>query len=290
MGMTRNEVGSFEKKCIKALMPVLFRSVYGWHERTDAADAADYFDLRGVDGSLLMAVRFKTPHPQPKGTVLLCHPFLKYGMAYFVKNDYHIWLNQAGYDAVAFNFKGFGRSSISGIAFSDDVYSVARWAATQYPELPLHLLGTSFGGYHAIHSLARHEFQFDSLVFDSVPTQISSFFHAGPVGVVMRWLSRSRWGHPTGTSTIAESLTALNRTPCLFLYGSKDRYISEREIAQIGTRCRHAKVVIYQDCGHLEIRKSHTDQYVADITNFFDLHGVRRRTMQRLDMQRQEEA
>ena len=276
MGMN-HEIGRFETACIKVMMPVLFRSVYGWRNKDAAAEQGERFDIHGVDGSILKAIRFTTARAPAKGIVLLCHPFLKYGMDYFVKNNYHEWLNDAGYDVVAFNFKGFGTSSVSGIAFSDDVQSAAQWIAERQPELPLHLLGVSFGAYHSVHGIARHEMRFASALFDSVPMEISSFFSAGAFGAVMRWLSRSRWGHPTGTKPLDDSLPALSETPCQFLFGRNDKLISSSEISRLRVNCPNAGVVLYDDCGHLELRKTHPRRYISDITNFFDLHGAAQR-------------
>jgi pimeloyl-ACP methyl ester carboxylesterase len=277
MGVTEQnlerQLGPFEKRFIMALMPLLFRSVYGWRDRAHYP-GAQRFDVPGVDGSILRAAMFRTGAAAPKGVVLLCHPFLKYGMAWFFKNGYPDWMTRAGYHVVAFNFKGFGESSLGGIAFSDDVFSVAQAMRARHPGLPMHLLGASFGAYHSIHSIARNEFGFASIVFDSVPAQIATFFGSGALGSVMRRIARSRWAHSTGTKSIIDSLPAIGRTPCMFMFGSHDDYINDDEVRQIGTHCR-AVVNVYPGCGHLEIRKAHPERYVTDITQFFDLHSQR---------------
>lgn len=271
-------VNAFETRCIAAIMPLLFRSVFGWRDIAENADektllhTCEQTTIRGIDGSLLNCALFRSTALPAKGVVLLCHPFLKYGMAYFYKNRYQTWLNAAGYHVVGFNFKGFGTSQLGGITFADDVLSVTRWIRTTLPNLPVHLLGASFGGYHALQGIARHRLPFASVVLDSVPAHITHFFGRGMVGVVMRWLSKSRWADNTGTAPLASSYPALQHLPCLFLYGDNDRFITPVERDVIGTHCPQATINLYPDCQHLELRKNHEQRYQADIITFLNRH------------------
>lgn len=269
---TAKPVSAVERKCIIAIMPLLFRSVFGWRDvgKDEALQSATQFNVVGIDGSHLNCVQFLTNCIPPKGIVLLCHPFLKYGMAYFFKNQYQSWLNAAGYHVVGFNFKGFGNSKLGGIAFADDVKSVTQWIEVTHPHLPLHLLGASFGGYHGIHAIARHRLQLASVIFDSVPAHIARFFGHGVVGIVMRWLSRSRWGQPTGTVPLEQSYAALQKLPCLFLYGADDRFITPFELTEIRQHCPDATIKCYPECDHLDIRKKYSERYMNDITAFLD--------------------
>ena len=279
-----------EKISIMTLMPLLFRSVFGWRE-VDQADrnetdrtaidpsgahaATTQFDVIGIDGSILNCMQFSAKQSPAKGVVLLCHPFLKYGMAYFFKHQYPAWLNAAGYHVIAFNFKGFGGSTIGGIAFADDVQSLAHWIDTTHPALPVHLLGASFGGYHGIHGIARHRLQFASAIFDSVPADITGFFGRGLGGLVMRWLSRSRWAQPTGTAPLVGSYSALQHPACLFLYGSDDRFMTPPALAELRRHCPAATIVNYPQCTHLDLRKKYKQRYMNDITDFLDSHARR---------------
>src|SRR5712691_400090 len=269
---TTKRVGTVAQRLLRLLMRVMFRPVFGWRG-PDAGDVG-HFEVGGIDGSSLNAACHETNHSRPRGVVILCHPFLKYGMNYFFRNGYHRWLAGAGYHAVAFNFKGFGTSTLVGVSFADDVTSIALWARLRYPELPLHLLGVSFGGYHGVHSLAAQKPVVSSVLLDSVPASISSFFDSGLVGAAMRWLSGSRWAAITGTKALIDSLSAMPAIPCLFLYGNQDRYISGKEIEKIGMACNSGKTVMYEDCGHLEIRKRHPEDYVQEVVRFFDEHSV----------------
>lgn len=273
MGVIENRVSDFEVACLKALMPLLFRSVYGWTAGS-LLDPLESLVIRGKDGSRLHVAVSKSSCFPIKGVVLLCHPFLKYGMTYFFKNDYHAWLNNAGYEVVSFNFKGFGGSTLGGCRFSDDVVSVFEWISTRYPDAAVHLLGTSFGGFHAIHAVADRRLPFKSLVFDSVPVNIDSFFGSGIQGFLMRWLSNSRWRFATGTVSLKKSLPIISQFHSLFLYGVEDEFIADKEKNQIGLLSKKIEIINYSGCGHLEIRKNHEKKYVIDIVNFLNRHAV----------------
>lgn len=268
----RAKTGMFGRLFSKVLMGTLFSPVFGW--RGDKTVDVEHFRHIGVDNSSISVALRKSDAELPKGVVILCHPFLKYGMSYFFKNEYHQWLAQAGYHVVGFNFKGFGLSTVEGVSFSEDVTSMVLWANREYPVLPIHILGLSFGAFHGIHALAAEKVKISSVIFDSVPVSISTFFGDGLLGVFMRWLSKSRWSHITGTKEILGSLPLPREIACLFLYGNQDKYVSLSEIEKVRTICGAENVVMYTNCGHLEIRKKHPHEYIELVTKFFDAHSV----------------
>jgi len=270
---TRPMLGVLENRLIKTSMRVMFAPVFGW--RGPDAEDVRRFQVLGIDNSTLDVACFETDRTIAKGVVILCHPFLKYGMNYFFQNRYHQWLLGAGYHVVGFNFKGFGTSTLAGVSFADDVSSIASWARAKYQGLSLHLLGASFGGYHGVHALASKSPGISSAVLDSVPAMIASYFKGGLTGATMRWLSRSRWAEVTGTQSILTSLAAVREVPCLFLYGNRDDFIVKHEIECIKNVCKTAKTVMYENCSHLEIRKRYPDQYMQGIIEFYDAHGMR---------------
>lgn len=273
-GSLHYPLGELERRLLRLSMRIMFRPVFGWRDSA-AADLLP-FEVRGLDGSRLSAAWRETDPLSARGVVLLCHPFIKYGMRYFFRNGYPEWLGAAGYHVVAFDFKGFGASTLGGVSFADDVASMVRWARAQYPALPLHLFGVSFGGYHAVHAVAARTdlaASISSMLLDSVPASIGSFFHQGMVGAAMRWLSTSRWAAITGTRSIVDSLSAMPPVPRLFLHGERDPYISADEIARIAAACGSGSIELYPLCGHMELRKTHLDRYKAHAIGFFHRHG-----------------
>jgi alpha-beta hydrolase superfamily lysophospholipase len=271
------KAGFWSRRFGKVLMSCLFRPLFGW--RSDKVrDARDlqHFEHVGGDGSCLAGALCESGQAQVKAVVILCHPFLKFGMSYFFKNNYHEWLSQAGYHVVGFNFKGFGRSTVEGMSFSEDVISMAQWSRQRYPDLPVHLLGISFGAFHGIHAIASGRAVFDSALFDSVPATLTHFFGKGLVGAVMRSMSKSRWADVTGTKAIFRSLPLPAALPRLFLFGDQDAYITQDELGKVRRSCGADNVRMYRDCGHLGIRKAFPAEYIAAVTQFFDANSAPR--------------
>jgi hypothetical protein len=264
--------GLLARACGGLLMRTLFRPVFGWRggEQGDIAAGLQPFVHTGADGSWLVGAVCASRVEPAHGVVLLCHPFLKYGMHYFFRNGYHDWLADAGYHVVAFDFKGFGRSTIGGLSFAEDVVALGEWASQRYPDLPVHLLGTSFGAFHALHAIATGGTKFASVLFDSVPATVARFFGRGATGTAMRWLGTSRWADATGTRAIFRSLPLPDDLPRLFLFGADDPFITAAEVDRVRQACGAASVRVYPGCGHLDVRKAHPGAYRAAVLAFFD--------------------
>lgn len=274
------------RRVAEALVRLAFGRLLGW--QGGQGHGLEHHAIRGIDSSLLRIALARSTQVPTRGAVLLCHPLLKYGMSYFWHAQYHRWLCGAGYHAVGFDFKGFGRSELRGISFPDDVVSAALWARRQFPDLPLHLLGASFGACHAIHGLAQGAGRtlgapahggsaegtaIASAVFDSAPVDIAHFLGRGWAGALMRGVAASRWARPAGMRPIVESLPAVGPLPCLFLYGSADPYVSPAEIERVRQACRGAEIRIFEGCGHLALRQQRPDAYIEAVLAFFASHA-----------------
>ncbi|NIE75728.1 alpha/beta fold hydrolase [Pantoea sp. Ap-967] len=267
--MSRNEqaTGKFGVAVSKLFIRVMFRQVQGW-KREVPGRAAGFVET-AIDGSKLEGAVLLSNTAKAKGVVLLCHPFLKYGMHYFFENSLDQSFLDQGYHVVTFNFKGFGRSTIGGHAFADDVLAIARKIAREYPDLPIHLVGCSFGGYHLSHALARDASHFTSAVLDSVPVSVRSYFTRGPLRLAMRWISSSRLAVPTGTCAIDHSLKDVNHLPIAYFYGLNDRFIPDSSVQKLSVDCKSLHMVSFEQCRHLENHKKHRDRYFQEIFAFF---------------------
>ena len=90
----------------------------------------------------------------PRGIVLLCHPNPVQGgtMTNKVVSMLQRTARDAGYITLRFNYRGVGTSAGShdmGSGEVDDAQAAANWLLEKHPELPLTLMGFSFGGFVA---------------------------------------------------------------------------------------------------------------------------------------------
>ena len=91
---------------------------------------------------------------EPRGLALLCHPNPVKGgtMMNKVVSTLQRTARDAGLITLRFNYRGVGESAGShdmGTGEVDDAFAVAQWLRAKHPDLPITLLGFSFGGFVA---------------------------------------------------------------------------------------------------------------------------------------------
>ncbi|MDH0729019.1 alpha/beta fold hydrolase [Pseudomonas sichuanensis] len=97
-----------------------------------------------------------------RGAVLICHPNPVQGgtMLNKVVSTLQRTARDAGYVTLRFNYRGVGQSAGShdmGAGEVADAQAVAAWLREQHPQLPLVLMGFSFGGFVAASLAGRLE-------------------------------------------------------------------------------------------------------------------------------------
>lgn len=118
--------------------------------------------IAGEAGARIAARWF--PAQAPRGTVVLAHPYLRYGKSWFEREGWVDFLHESGYDVLTFDFVGWGESRGRPYHVADllDVLATAkRWAGGQ----PVHLLGVSMGAFFAANASPQAEVE--GLVLES---------------------------------------------------------------------------------------------------------------------------
>ena len=117
-----------------------------------------------IDGPVGQLEALYLDSAEPRGLALLCHPNPVQGgtMMNKVVSTLQRTARDAGFVTLRFNYRGVGASAGShdmGTGEVDDALAAARWLRAQYPDLPLTLLGFSFGGFVAASLGGRLEAQ-----------------------------------------------------------------------------------------------------------------------------------
>jgi hypothetical protein len=102
----------------------------------------------------LTATWFEAPAPA-RGAVLLLHPWVKWGKAFFLRRGRIEALRAAGYHALTLDLGGFGGSSPAAGFYDRDVAAGLACLRRQAGTLPLHVWGVSSGGFWAHLALTR---------------------------------------------------------------------------------------------------------------------------------------
>ncbi len=120
----------------------------------------------------------------PRGAVLLLHPWLVWGRAYFHLRGRIEALRAAGYHTMTLDFAGFGGSGSPSGFFDWNVEAGLRFLRQRTGGLPLHVWGVSAGGYWAHPVLSR-----TSLVSGAMFEDVAAH--------LLEWSWRvSPWGRP----------------------------------------------------------------------------------------------
>jgi uncharacterized protein len=99
-----------------------------------------------------LEAKLTEPKGKLRGAVVICHPHPVYGGTMDNRVVYRAGkaVVETGFAALRFNFRGAGNSTgqfDQGIGEKDDVAAALEWLGNQYPQLPLALIGYSFGAW-----------------------------------------------------------------------------------------------------------------------------------------------
>lgn len=108
--------------------------------------------IRAIDGPVgKIELRIDVPTDDPRGHVIVAHPHPSQGGAeHQVPEHLATSLRDRGWLAVRPSFRGADGTEgqhDQGIGESDDLVTVAKWLAEEFPGKPLALAGFSFGAY-----------------------------------------------------------------------------------------------------------------------------------------------
>lgn len=121
-----------------------------------------------IDGPVGQLEALYLDSPEPRGLALICHPNPVQGgtMLNKVVSTLQRTARDAGFITLRFNYRGVGASAgrhDMGTGEVDDAQAAARWLRAKHPELPMTLMGFSFGGFVAASLGGRLEAEGESL-------------------------------------------------------------------------------------------------------------------------------
>lgn len=134
-------------------------------------------EIGSLDGARLSALWF--PHERPRGAVVLVHPDRRYGKFWFVREGWVDLLQAAGYEALAFDFPGYGGSRGAPTYHHEHVVAAARFARDWAGGLPVHVVGLSVGAFAACNAAPRLPFV-ESMVLESPYPSFNAWYGQGP--------------------------------------------------------------------------------------------------------------
>jgi uncharacterized protein len=159
----------------------------------------------------LEAILRKPKDAVPRGAAVLCHPHPLYGGTMSNGVVYHAGeaALTAGFAALRFNFRGVGNSTGSfdqGVGEQEDVSSAISWLEATYPDIPLVLIGYSFGAWVGM-QVGCNDPRIRGMIGIAPPLDSYNFDYL-----------------------------CTNQKPTLLIVGSEDQFCSEESFARLACR------------------------------------------------------
>jgi len=185
-----------------------------------------------------------------RGAVLLLHPWVSWGRAYFHRRGRIEALRAAGYHALALDLAGFGESGPPAGFHDHDVEAGLAFLRARVPGLPLHLWGISSGGYWA-HPVLSRDGGVAGAMFEDVAVHLLAWSWrmdlAGPLGYRLfpRLFPRSH-----RFLDLRRHAPLLRVRAAAYVSGERDRGVlpdETRELAALAS----ARCLVVPGAGHL---------------------------------------
>ena len=162
-------------------------------------------------GDLQLEALFREPQDAVKGGVVICHPHPLYGGTMDSRVVYRAAKAgvEAGFAALRFNFRGVGLSGgqyDQGIGEKEDAAAAISWLEEKYPELPLALMGYSFGAWVGLR-VGYSDSRVKAMVALAPPLDLYDF-----------------------------EFLYDNNKPALYIAGTSDEFCSEKNLNQLARR------------------------------------------------------
>lgn len=199
---------------------------------------------------------------EPRGAVLLLHPWLAWGQAYFHRHGRIEALRFAGYHTLTLDLGGFGTSDPSEGFFDRDVEAGLLHLRERTGSLPLHLWGVSSGGYWAHPALARTRLVSGAMFEDVSPHLLEWSWRTAPLGrplyLFYRHVLRSAYRYLDARS----HARAMSVKAAAYISGEKDRGVRPEDTRALAEAAGGRSHVV-PGAGHLASIKVAQDEVIA---------------------------
>ena len=202
-------------------------------------------------------------HAPPRGAVLLLHPWLVWGRAYFHLRGRIEALRAAGYHALALDFSGFGASGPRRQGFFDrDVEAGLDFLRQQAGGLPLHVWGVSAGGYWAHPALSRTDAVAGAVFEDVSPHLLEWSWRMAPWGRPFYLFFRNVFGSAYRFLDIRRHASGMSLGAVAYVSGELDCGVRPEDTRELSRRAR-GRCHIVPGADHLGAIKLAGDEVIA---------------------------
>jgi pimeloyl-ACP methyl ester carboxylesterase len=213
-----------------------------------------------------------------RGAVLLLHPWVKWGKAYFHRGGRLEALRAAGYHVLAPDLPGFGDSSAPA-GFPDlDVAACIACLRRRAAALPLHLWGVSSGGYWAHPALSAGDSICGAFFEDVAPHLVDWSWRLAPRGRPVHLVFRTAMPRAYRFLALRRHAAALRLGAAAYVSGECDPGVLPEETRDLARRAGASHLVV-PAAEHLGAIKRSPEAVIGLALETFDKAAARRRGM-----------
>jgi uncharacterized protein len=206
------------------------------------------------------------------GTLVLAHPMGKAAKGFWLRHGHADLFRGSGFHVFAFDANGFGESEATSFDYPADILSAGLWAQARTPELPIGLVGASFGAGWGLCAMARADSPFRTAVLEAAFPTLPEFWRHYPLAYA--FLKVSQLVRPSFERSLRperEATRVVGHPSILLLYGDHDQYTPPAHGQRLVRALRNvADVDLYviPDVGHTFAYRDAREDYVARVIPF----------------------
>jgi alpha-beta hydrolase superfamily lysophospholipase len=250
-----------------------FVKPWRWPEKVDQSQWRR-LSVESESGATIAGLIGPAHVEQAKGAVLMCHPMGVSAKGFWMKYGHAELLRQAGYHVMVIDLNGFGESTSTTMDFPLDILAAGQAFQSQYPELPVAVMGSSMGGAMSVCAMAQPNHPFKAAVLESAFPTLLHFWSRYPVPKLGIQLAKLLY--PSGERRLRPIYAAKNlvgNPDVLLIYGEADVFTPVKDGKLLMQALKHkAQTEFWQvpDAKHTHAYAVQPNEYAERVVNFLD--------------------
>jgi uncharacterized protein len=225
-------------------------------------------------GTRIQGLLQTTPRAAVRGGIVFAHPLGNAAKGFWLRQGHADWLRDLGYHTLVFDFNGFGESANGTFDYPGDVLAAGTYLATRFPQLPLAVVGTSFGAGWAICALAEPNHPFQAAVLEGVFPTLPDYWQRYPFAQAMLRISQLVYPRIERTLRPLRAAAHIQGTPAILLvYGEADTITppayGEQLIKALPAQLKR-QLVRFPDVAHTFAFRDARAAYCETVTAFLE--------------------
>jgi pimeloyl-ACP methyl ester carboxylesterase len=247
-----------------------FEVPWTWNSPDEAA-RWERVELRSGNGARLAGI-WGPAEGDALATLVLAHPMGKAAKGFWLRYGHAALFRRSGFNTFAVDANGFGESEAASFDYPADFLAAGQWAQAKTPNLPVGLVGASFGAGWGLCAMARAGSPYRAALLEGLFPTLPDFWRHYPLAYATLRASQLVW--PSMERNLRPELEAtrvLGKPPMLLLYGDQDIYTppahGERMMKAMSSAAS-AQMHVFPGIGHTWAYRDAADAYAARVIPF----------------------